>query len=66
MCVGSFGWRWGRGRACVAVAPGSVLLGKKGTVSCVRVRELPADLVRVQGAVDGGRSGALRFVAVDA
>ena len=53
------------GRARVAVAPGSVPLGDKGTVSCVRVRGLPADLLRVQGAVDGLRSGALRIVAVD-
>ena len=56
----------GVGRACVAVAPGSVPFGEKGTVSCVRVRELPADLLRVQGAFDGVRSDALRFVAVDA
>ena len=54
----------GVGRARVVVAPGSVPFGKKGTVSCVRVRGLPADLLRVQGAVDGVRSGALRFVAV--
>ena len=53
-------------RARVTVAPGSVPLGEKGTVSCVRVRDLPADLLRVQGAVDGVSSGALRLVAVDA
>ena len=47
------------------MAPGSVPLGKKDAVPCVRVRELPADLLRVQRAVDGVRSGALRFVAVD-
>ena len=56
----------GVGRARVAVAPGSVPFGEKGTVSCVRVRDLPADLLRVQGAVDGVRSGALRLVAVNA
>ena len=56
----------GVGCARVAVAPGSVPFGEKGTVSCVRVRELPADLLRVQGAFDDVRSGALRFVAVDA
>ena len=55
----------GVGRARVAVAPGSVPFGEKGTVSCVRVSELPADLLRVQGAFDGVRSGALRFVAVE-
>ena len=54
------------GRARVTVAPGSVPFGEKGTLSCVRVRELPADLLRVQGTVDGVRSGAWRFVAVDA
>ena len=56
----------GVGRARVAVAPGSVPFGEKGTASCVRVRELPADLLRVQGAFDGVRSGASRFVAIDA
>ena len=56
----------GVGRAHVAVAPGSVPFSEKGTVSCVRVRELPADLLRVHGAVDGVRLAALRFVAVDA
>ena len=55
----------GVGRACVAVAPGSVPFGEKGTLSCVRVRYSPANLLRVQGAVDGVRSGALRLVAVD-
>ena len=55
----------GVGRPRVAVAPGSVPFGEKGTVSCVRVRELPADLLRVQGAVYGVRSGALLFVAID-
>ena len=54
------------GRARVAVAPGSDPFGENGTVSCVRVRELLDDLLRVQGAVNGVRSGALRFVAVDA
>ena len=43
----------------------SVPFGEKGTVSSVRVSELPADLLRVRGAFDGVRSGALRFVAVD-
>ena len=56
----------GVGRARVAVAPGSVPFIEIGTVSCGRVRELPSGLLRVQGAVDGVRSGALRFVAVDA
>ena len=50
----------------MAVAPGSVSFEEKGAVSCVRVRDLPTDLLRVQGAVDGVRSGALRLVAVDA
>ena len=54
------------GRARVALAPGSVPFGEKGAVSCARVRELPTDLMHVQGALDGVRSGALRFVAVDA
>ena len=53
------------GRARVAVAPGSVPFGEKGTVSCVRVSDFPADLLRVQGAVDVVRSDALRLVAVD-
>ena len=53
-----------RGR--VALATGSVPFGEKGTVSGVRVRDLPADLLHVQGVVDGVRSGALRVVAVDA
>ena len=56
----------GVGRARVAVAPDSVPFGEKGTFSCVGVRDLPADLLRVQGAVDGVLSGALRLVAVDA
>ena len=56
----------GVGRARVAVTPGSVPFGEKVTVSRVRVRDLSADLLRVQGAVDGVRLGALRFVAVDA
>ena len=50
----------------MAVAPGSVPVREKGAVSCVRVRELPANLLRVQGAVDIVRSVALRFAAVDA
>ena len=54
------------GRARVAMAPGSVPFGEKGTVSCVRVRDLRADLLRVQEAADVVRSDALRFVAVDA
>ena len=56
----------GVGRARVAVAPGSVPFGEKGTVSCVRVRDLPTDLVRIQGAVHGVLSGAVRLIAVDA
>ena len=53
---GVLAWRWVLGRSP---------FGEKSTVSCVRVRDLPADLLRVQGAVDGVRSGALRLVAVD-
>ena len=56
----------GVGRAHVTVAPGPVPFREKWTVFCVRVRELSADLLRVQGVVDGLRSGALQFVAVDA
>ena len=52
----------GVGRARVAVARGSVPFRKKGTVSCVRVRDLPTDLLRVQGAVDGVRSAALLHI----
>ena len=51
--------------AC-SLGGGSGAQSPKGTVSCVRVRELPADLLRVQGAVDILRSGDLRFVAVKA
>ena len=56
----------GVGRAPVAVAPRSVPFEEKSTVSCARVRDFPDDLLRVQGAVDGVRSGSLRLVAVDA
>ena len=54
------------GRARAAVAPGSVPFEEKGTVSCVRVRDVPADLLRVQGAGVGVRSGALRLAWLDA
>ena len=50
----------------MAVALGSVPFGEKGTVPGVRVRDFPADVLRVQGAVDGVRLGTLRVVAVDA
>ena len=39
----------GLGRARVAVATGSVPFGEKGTVSGVRARDFPADLLQVQG-----------------
>ena len=39
------------------MAPGSVPFEEKGTVSCVRVRDVPADLLRVQGAVVGVSEG---------
>ena len=66
LALGALAGDGGVGRDRVAVAPGSVPFGEKGTGLGVRASYLPVDTVCVRGEVGDVRSGALRIDAVDA